>query len=312
MASSSTNFYLTRNGVINSSLRLLNVYGQDQSPSSDDYNLCANFLNMLIKYWQCDGINIISRHTAYLFLTPSENTYTLSNTGDHCTEEYFQTTISSDEASSQTVLSVTSTDDMTIGDYIGIVLDDNTLFWSTIASKTSSTVTIAAAITSAASADNLVFNYTTKIDRPLEVYYAYRRDLSNNNDSQLRLISSFDYDNLYDKTMSGIPSQFSYDPKIDSGQLKIWQTPSDVSWLIGFSYKKMIDDYDSASSTSEFPNEWLLALVYSLAYYIAPIYGKMEEQQMIQAVAEGMYQKVLAFNQENASLYIKTKYDPEN
>lgn len=312
MASSSTNFYLTRNGIIDSALRLLNVYGQDQSPDAGDYALCANFLNMLTKYWQCDGINLISRHTAYLFLSPSTTTYTISDTGAHCTNTYYQTTISADEAAAQTTLSVTSTSDMTVADYIGIVLDDSTYHWTTIVSKTSTTVTITDALPSGASSGNLVFNYTTKIDRPLEIYYAYRRDLSNNNDSQLRMIAQWDYDNLYDKAMDGIPSQFTYDPNVSEGHFKIWQVPSEVSYIVGFSYKKPISDYDTSSATSEFPNEWLLPLVYNLACYIAPIYGKMEEQQMITPMAEMMYQKVLAFNQENSSIYLKTKYDPEN
>lgn len=311
MASSSVNFSLTRNGIINRALALLNIYGVDQSPTSDDYSFCADYLNMMIKFWQTDGINIISRHTAYLFLTPSISSYSLSDTGDHCTETYYQTTISANEALGQTILSVTSTANMAVNDYIGIELDNNTLFWSTIASKTSNTVTINSALTAAAAAGNYVFNYTTKIDRPLEIYYAYRRDLSNNNDSQLRMLSQMDYDNLYDKAMVGVPSQFAYDPNIDIGTFKIFQTPSDVSYLIGFSYKKAINDYDTSSSTSEFPSEWLLPLTYNLASVVASAYGKLDTKK-VDSMAAMLYEKALSFNQENASLYLKTKYDPEN
>jgi hypothetical protein len=71
----------------------------------------------------------------------------------------------------------------------------------------------------------------------------------------------------------------------------------------------MIEDYDTGSSVSEFPNEWLLPLAYNLAYYMSPVYGKWVEQSKLQAIATVLFNKVQSYSQEDTSIYVSTVYD---
>lgn len=309
MASTGVNFSLTRNGIIKKAFELLNVYGADESPSSKDYGDAAEWLNMIIKFWQTSGVNLISRETAYLFLDPATTTYTISNTGDHCTSSYEQTSISADEAAGQTTISLTDTTNITAADYIGITLDDGTRHWSTVTSKTSTTVLIPDALPSAASEDNVVVTYTTKIDRPLQIFNAFRRDLTTSNDTMAKIRSESEYTQVYNKEQAGIPTQVFYNPGNDEGTLKVWMIPDTAQYALGISYKKMIEDYDTGSSVSQFPNEWLLPLAYNLAYYMSPVYGKWVEQSKLQAIATMLFNKVQSYNQEDTSIYVSTVYD---
>jgi len=69
----------------------------------------------------------------------------------------FNTTLSADEAAGQTVLSVTSSANFTAGNYVNILLDDDTIHRTTIASVDSSIqITIAAALPGKASSGNNV------------------------------------------------------------------------------------------------------------------------------------------------------------
>lgn len=73
------------------------------------------------------------------------------------------TTLSADEATGQTVLSVTATGGFEVGDPIVIHLDTNETHLSTIASFDASTVTISTPIPSKASSGNAVSVFTNRV-----------------------------------------------------------------------------------------------------------------------------------------------------
>jgi hypothetical protein len=105
-------------------------------------------LNAMVKGWQETGVHVWTEKEATLFPAVDQVSYAMGGSAtDHVTESYAQTQITAIEAAGQTILSVDDTSDMTALDHIGIQLDDGTLFWSTVASKTSTTVTINDALT---------------------------------------------------------------------------------------------------------------------------------------------------------------------
>src|SRR3990167_5617132 len=188
--SSSTDFNLTLTQIVRGAALKIGAVGHGVTMSDEmfsDFNIA---LNAMVKRWSGKEIKVWTVREATLFPAVDQVKYSLSSSStDHCTETYYATTLSAAEASGQTVLSCTSTANMTAADYIGIVLDDGTLHWTTVSSKTSTEVTIASALASAAASGNAVFNYTTKIVRPLRIpnhQGAVRRyNISSGNDTPI-------------------------------------------------------------------------------------------------------------------------------
>src|SRR3982751_5477022 len=114
-----------RDTIISSALRKLGAVASGETPGSDMVSDANSALNAMVKHWQGAGLHIWTTGEAMLFLQADQARYTLSSTStDHATETFYQTDISADEASGQTVISLTDTSNITAADYIGIVLDD--------------------------------------------------------------------------------------------------------------------------------------------------------------------------------------------
>ena len=134
--SGSKNYSITTANIREAALRKLGVYDQGESPDGDEVNAADFALNLMVKEWVADGIDLFLRTESTLFLQPNQQKYNLTTA--EITDSYNETTLSAAEASGQTVISVTSSASMTAADRVGIKMDDNTIHWSTIATVDSS------------------------------------------------------------------------------------------------------------------------------------------------------------------------------
>lgn len=303
--SSSTNFSLNRDAYLKSILRLIGVATEGYTPSSFEMESAAEVLNMVVKSMQSDGLQLWAQKRATLFLEKDEEAYSLGTTGDHATSSYTSTTIRVAAAASATTIEVGSTTGMAASDYIGIVLDNNTLHWTTVSSVTDSdTVVIASGIASAAAVGKKVYFYRTKIYRPLRITEIVRRD--GNNDTRLSPISRDEYFGLGNKTTSGPPNQFYYDPQIDNGTLYLYPVPSDVDDTIEFIYHRPFEDFDSATDTPDFPQEWYHPIRLETAAVLAHEYGVPSKvKESIRRDAVIAKRNAMNFDREDTSLYIQ-------
>src|SRR5690349_8999217 len=183
--SNSYSFSMNRDTIIRRAMHVANIINLNQAARGDDHSFAVDIFQSMIKLWQAEGIQLWNRRQATLFTEYQNAQYTISPTGDHCSNSYISTTISSTEASGQTVISVTSSAGMTIADNIGIKLDDSTRQWTTIVSIDSATqITVTDALTSSAGQGNSVIVYTNKIaDKPLRILDMRTVDLGNNNNT---------------------------------------------------------------------------------------------------------------------------------
>lgn len=271
MASSgSVDFSVNRNEIIEAALRAARILGKDQTPDASHITTGAQALNMIVKQWQgkadfAPGLKVWSRKTAYLFLQEGEHQYDLGPSGDHWTGTYYSTTTDAAEAAAQTIISVTSTTNMTNGDNIGIVLDDGTIHWSTISSfSAGDTVTIASGLASAAASGSRVFWYTSKARRPLEVLTAVLRDTSAQ-DSPMYPMSLEAFESITDKTADGTPQMYVYEPMLTNGRISFDREPDDVTKVVRIVFLGTLEDFDSATDTPDYPQEWFRALKFNLA-----------------------------------------------
>lgn len=271
MATSGTVTYsVTESDIMADALESIGYKDPSESLSAADVTTARRKLNMIVKQWtsQLDfapGLKMWTRRRAYMFLQDGQVSYSLGPSGDHATETYVQTTLSTDEATSSTSLGLTSFTGMSASDNIGIVLDDGSIHWTTISGSPGSTTTIATGLASAASAGNVVFTYTTKMRRPFEIETAVRRDISGNDtpvDAQMTLA---EYEQIYSKTSEGSPSRAYFEAQRTNAKLYLDCAPEDCTEVLRLVYLSYIEDFSATTNDAEFPAEWYRALSLQLA-----------------------------------------------
>ena len=242
-----------------------------------------------------------------MFLVDGTSEYTLpptASTNYACDiSELSETTLDAAEASGQTVLSVTSTSQgagFANSDVIGVVQDDDTIHWSTIASfVTNDTVTINDATTAAAASGNKVYAYTTAAPRPLKIISARR--LNSANEIEMYHLAREEYFNLPNKTSTGTPTEFFYDPQQGTGKVYLWTVPSTVDDVVNYTYMDELEIISANTETSNFPQEWMEYLVYGLAMRIAPLYGGSISTEVL-AVYTQAREMLEGWDQDDASV----------
>lgn len=305
-SSGSVDFSINRLQIIESALHIVGVL--DPEETAVDASLAsrsATALNLMVKAWMAKGVNLWALKEATLFLAPGTATYSLGATGTNCTDSYVQTTLSTDEATSSTSIGLTSASGMSASDKIGIVLDDGTIHWTTISGAPGATTTIATGLASAATAGNVVFAYTTKINRPQRILSAYWRSIGGN-DTPVEIISRTDYADLSSKTSQGKIVQAFYDPQLTLGRLSLWPTPDLATDVLRFWYARILEDFDANANTPDFPIEWGEALIYGLAERLCAVYqAPTATRQWVKAEAAEKLAIAMAYDTEPVSVFFQ-------
>lgn len=307
--SGSTDFSVDRDSIITEALQLCGVVPEGGTPTANQLSDSARTLNMLVKNLQVKGFNLFTIRQGIIFPEKDKVKYKLGGAGADkaCNASDFVKTTVKTAYTSGTNLDVTSTTGMTNSDVIGVVLDDGTLEWRTLTVVDGDSVTLSSGLSSAAAAGNLVYSYTSAIPRPLRILSAFSRDESNEIDIEITINSKQEYDNQSNKTSeSTYVNQLYYDPQLDQGLVYVWPEPSDMTNLIYIQYTRPLDDFDSASNTPDFPQEWYLPLSLKLASLLAVKYGvPVSERNTIIQMAEMALNDTLLWDVEgNTSIFV--------
>lgn len=255
--------------LINSAFQLAEIIQKGQVLDDEDFDLAKFNLNMMIKTWQNRGYGLWLNQIVTLPQAQNQQSYLLGPTGDHCSANMGETAIKTAGAAGDLTIEVDAITDMVTGQYIGIQLDDGTMQWTTInGAPSGTTVTITAALTDSMAVDNIVFFYTSKIARPLEIIEARIRD-KNGIDNPLQVLSLQDYKDLSVKSTYGKVNQVAYDPQLVNGVLYVWEPTYDVTDRIVMTIKRPVYDFVNATDTPDFPIEWVEALEAGLAERLA-------------------------------------------
>lgn len=267
-------FNLTRNEVIHQAGRKVGAWAAGETVGPQAVTDFAEALNVMVKHWQGQGIQIWRTTEAVLFLQTDQARYSIGTAStDHATESFVETTISADEASGQTTISLTDTTSITAADVIGIQLDDGTLHWSTVTSKTSTTVLIPSALADSASAGNLVVTYTTALVRPLKILSARRFNFDSDIETPVQLMDRLEYMEMPNKTTGAAVNGIFYDRRGGAnslGLLYAWPTPDSINDCLTMTVARPIQDFTVAGDNADVPTEWLQTLIWNLAEQMAP------------------------------------------
>lgn len=263
--SGSFNFNPTTLEIIDGALRIVGAKKRGTSTEADAYTEAREAFNMLLKQLNADGLRLWKIREATLFLDLDQQSYSLGPSGDHAAYSFNQTTLSADAASGASSFTVTSATGLSDNDYIGVELTDGSMHWTQInGAPSGTTVTVDTALTGAAASGNIVYSYTTKINRPLRIVSVRRRD-SSSVDKVVEQVSRQEYFNLSNKSSEGDINQVYYDPQLTNGVLYVYNTINDVANTLKLSVYDPVNDLDTTSDNIDVPVEWMRPLKMLLA-----------------------------------------------
>lgn len=302
-------FNYNRDQIINSAARKIGAIASGEVLSASAITDFSDQLNIMVKAWDASGIHIWSEAEATLFLQPGQNSYTLGgSSGDHAALSYVATTLASSISSGGSSATVASATSIGTGDSIGIVMDSGSVFWTTISSISGTSVTLASGLTSGASSGNAVYDYTSvnAIVRPLRVLSARRYNFSSAIETPMDpMMSRLDYRALPNKSTTGVPTRAFYDPRGGAntqGVLYVWPTPVDATNGVNFTWMRPLQDFNASANIPDLPNEWLNAVILTLAEQMALDYDCPAERfAMIQSQAAQARDLALGFDREAES-----------
>lgn len=317
----SVNFEVTRDDLIKLAHLNLAIIDEEDNPSTTQYTQGAQYLNLLAKMWQADGLQLWASKYGYILPTTGVSSVAVGKTAAggsaHAVSSYVYTTTSATASSGASTITVTSASGISASDVIGIELDDGTMQWTTVnGAPVGTTVTLTAVLTGdvASGADVYTYTSTALIDRPLKVYEAFRRRSSDNIDTPLVMLTNQEYNNLSAKTTATIPTQWYYDPQMNNGtneypgagNFYIWPRFNNGDDVIVIRYQRPFADFDASTDTPDFPQEWFLPLLWGLTALLAPKNGiVLEERKLLWQEAMMFKEQVKSWDQEEGSVYLQ-------
>lgn len=296
--SNSYDFSLNAGEVFKEALENVGAIGVGDELDAQHVGSLTRAFNIMLKSKQVRALSLWTWKDAVLFLEKDATSYRLGATGDHATETYVQTTLAADAAQGATTITLTATAGMTNGDNIGIVLDDGSLFWTTI-SVTGGT-DIAAGLTSVAVSGNVVFAYTSKIQRPLSIKDVRLLHVDET-ERPCNVIPVSEYSGYPNKNVSSEIVSIAHEPLMDNTMLRVWPANTLTTDVLKFSYKKPVDDIDNIEHDIYAPVDCYDAIVADFTARIAGRFGmSVAEQQDFERKAEKAFAGVHDFEDDTS------------
>jgi hypothetical protein len=316
--------------LVNAALRVAQVIGAEETATGAQLQNSLDAMFAMTKGWQASGIHVWCEEEGILFLQPGQTIYQIgSGSPDKATlwDSLIQTTLTATALTGATSLSLTAlsggggipTTTLAAGDQIGVQLDADTNFWTTVSGTPSGLVVpISAPLPSQASQGAIVFDYAVPLYRPLRVMGARRYNYLSKIDLPVQVWARLDYQAQPNKYARGIPTAFFYDPQTGSGayqqpvgQWNSWPTPQDNTNAMRFTAQRPIQDIGTLANIPDFPVEWNAALKWNLALEIGPENGTpLEQLQIIVKQAERWYQMAAAWDREPESVTFGVAWTP--
>lgn len=149
---------------------------------------------------------------------------------------------------------------------------------------------------------------TPVIDRPLHVYNCNRKSSSGNEIPMISLTRQ-DWMAIPNKTTTGVPVQFYYDPQTTNGVLYVWPTPqTGTTDTLVLDVDRQLDIMVDSLNDFDFPPQWLEAITYNLAARIAPEYGlPLSERMQIEKEAAALLMQASTDDRDVASIRFEVR-----
>jgi hypothetical protein len=311
--SGSVSFTLTASQIINKAMGKIGIKVAEQDLSASEFQDGLDALNMMIKAWAAQGLHLWSKDEGVLFLDAGKSNYLLGPEGDEAArlDDFIGTGTTSGNIAPDTVISVLSTEGMSIDDSAGVELDDNTRHWTTIVSVDSLTqITITTGLPSASKSGNSVYTFTSLIERPQRILNCRRKTFNEENEIPVTSWSRQEYFNQVNKTSQGTVVNCYYSPQLNNGRAYVWQTASRVTDLLLFTFERQLEDVLLGDDNIDFPTEWLEAVVYNLAFRLSDDYdAPAQKVANVAQKAVKFLDDLLGWDEEMDSINLQPDFD---
>ena len=314
--SGSWNYSVTASDIITAALEDLGVLQSGGTVDSSDMTVALRTLNLLVKQWQgrsdkFPGLKVWTRQRVVMFLVPAQSRFLIgpASTDDRASANSLATVLGAAKAADATSVSLASTAGMSAADIIGFLTDAGTLGWSTIGTVVNSTsVAIGTNTISAAASGKVVYSYTSKAQRFVDIEAASLRDNStagNPIDSPLDVYTEVaDYESLPQKQAVGDPTAILVEPQRLNTAVTLDSASSNLYRTLRLTVIYPAEDYDTSADDIAYPQEYYAALEWELARRLAPKFevewtAAMKENWQI-AVQEG-----INLNPDNTSVHFQ-------
>ena len=292
----STNYSINRDELIADAFSEIGVgvEGEDLDPA--DIAFAARRLNSMIKHWVVHGFHLWKRQRKPITLVANQSSYTIGQEASG--------TATSTSASKLVDTSADFITDATVGDTVLNTTDDTSTTISAIDSKTQ--LSLAADIFTSGES----YEITTadeSLDRPERILECNR--IYNGNEVPMTPMSLQEYNNLPNKSQTGTPINYFYDPELTNGKLYLWLTPgtSEASdFTIEIVAVTQVNDMDNSTDLFDFPQEWYEPLILNLAYKLSGPYGGLNigQKRALKVDAEQTLNDASDYDQDMTSIYI--------
>lgn len=146
---------------------------------------------------------------------------------------------------------------------------------------------------------------------PLKVLQALYT-LSGESAVPMNVYNRYDFQMLPNlSTITGTPVNLYYQPTAGTtgeptGTIKLWPVPDDSTTTITLHYQRPFNDMDAAGNNFDFPSYWIQALIYNLAWSLAPEYGIPPTDRKILAQEAAFWkEQALSYGSEEGSMFFQ-------
>lgn len=305
--SGTSTFTVSRNELIEASLRVIGVLNKSQTVSPDDIVDCSQALDLLIKDLQSQGIRLWKTDEVTLPLTTGISEYVIGENGGVVSSITVTAGGSGYGAPTITITGgggsgATATPVVSSGVVTSITVTNG---GSGYTSRPVVTV-VGGGGTGALALANLNGIFAIK---PLMVLTAFNR--TSGNDVTLTELASNQYWTLGSKISSGIPHSFWIDWRLDDMAVRLYNVPdSSTLYELHFIVKTSLQDTNISSQNVDVPREWLRTIKWMLADEISLEYGCSPEIiTLVSDKAAKAFETVNAWDsvQQNTSVYFQAE-----
>jgi len=300
--------------IIRQAMLNIGCLDADEAPGPREYDDCRRMLNMMVSQWMgksdfAPGLKVWTRKRGYVFLSPKTYQYQLSSFNTQgWTNSFTKMQLMGSVGVGTNIITLTGT--VAVGQYIGLVCSDGTLFWTKIATITP-TITTVDNLTVSANGGANAYVYTTPAQYPVNIEAAVLRD-DQDGDSPLRIMLQSTYDalsNKTDPTNFGDPTSIYYEENL--GFTTVYTdvgAAQDVTKYIVLTYMEPVQKFINPTDEPEYPEELYQAIHFSLSKLIAPMFKKKWTDLLESNRMESM---MIARNKsgEKSSLYFQPGVD---
>jgi hypothetical protein len=141
---------------------------------------------------------------------------------------------------------------------------------------------------------------------PLRVIQAFVTPSATGEKIPMNIYNRYDFNVLPTENATGTPINLYYQPLRQTGTINLWPTPPDDTYTITIHYQRPFQDMDASTDDFDFPPYWTQALIYGLAWALAPEYGiPPTDRGILAKEAEYWHGYALSAGSEEGSLFLQ-------